>query len=55
MKNNSLNLSKNQINITKYTINTRRQKLTEIIVMKLRWADPPTKESYQMSVAREVH
>jgi hypothetical protein len=24
-------------------------------VEALRWTDPPTKESYQMSVVREVH
>jgi len=26
-----------------------------VSVEALRWADPPTKESYQMSVDREVH
>jgi hypothetical protein len=26
-----------------------------VSVEALRWTDPPTKESYQMSVDREVH
>jgi hypothetical protein len=29
--------------------------LSRVSVEALRWTDPPTKESYQMSVDREVH
>jgi hypothetical protein len=29
--------------------------LSCVSVEALRWTDPPTKESYQMSVDREVH
>jgi hypothetical protein len=33
----------------------KREVLYNILLEFLRWTDPPTKESYQMSVDREAH